>query len=176
MADHDQSISNLRYNQTTQGIEGFGGGSPQWTPLIIATGTEAAFTPTVYFITTSQTTTSSTAFVPSSTLANFAIATAGHRVKITVSGDTRYSSVSGGTAFYTVFVDGTDIGPLDNLGFTDFSPVSGGSPVSPLSFTVVYTPADVSPHAYVVNFKTDTGADTVDCPLNTGIIVLEEII
>jgi hypothetical protein len=35
MADSDQSLSNLRYNQVTQGLEGFGGGSPMWTPLTL---------------------------------------------------------------------------------------------------------------------------------------------
>lgn len=35
MADNDQSINNLRYNQVTQGLEGFGGGTPQWTPLTL---------------------------------------------------------------------------------------------------------------------------------------------
>jgi hypothetical protein len=33
MADGDKSLNNLRYNQVTQGLEGFGGGSPQWTSL-----------------------------------------------------------------------------------------------------------------------------------------------
>jgi hypothetical protein len=36
MADSDKSINNLRYNQITQGLEGFGGGSPMWTPLVLA--------------------------------------------------------------------------------------------------------------------------------------------
>jgi lipopolysaccharide export system protein LptA len=35
MADSDKSINNLRYNQVTQGLEGFGGGSPMWTPLAL---------------------------------------------------------------------------------------------------------------------------------------------
>lgn len=35
MADTDRSIYNLRYNQVTQGIEGFGGGTPQWTSLVL---------------------------------------------------------------------------------------------------------------------------------------------
>jgi hypothetical protein len=35
MADSDKSLTNLRYNQVTQGLEGFGGGSPMWTPLIL---------------------------------------------------------------------------------------------------------------------------------------------
>lgn len=35
MADLDQSIYNIRYNQITMGMEGFGGGTPQWTPLIL---------------------------------------------------------------------------------------------------------------------------------------------
>lgn len=35
MADTDKSLNNLRYNQVTQGMEGFGGGTPQWTPLIL---------------------------------------------------------------------------------------------------------------------------------------------
>lgn len=35
MADTDKSINNLRYNQVTQGLEGFGGGTPQWTPLTL---------------------------------------------------------------------------------------------------------------------------------------------
>jgi len=35
MADNDKSINNLRYNQVTQGLEGFGGGSPAWTPLTL---------------------------------------------------------------------------------------------------------------------------------------------
>jgi hypothetical protein len=35
MADNDKSINNLRYNQVTQGLEGFGGGSPMWTPLVL---------------------------------------------------------------------------------------------------------------------------------------------
>lgn len=39
MADNDQSINNLRYNQVTQGLEGAGGGTPIWTPLpLIADG------------------------------------------------------------------------------------------------------------------------------------------
>ena len=38
MADADQSIYNLRYNQVSQGIEGFGGGSPMWTPLTLSMG------------------------------------------------------------------------------------------------------------------------------------------
>lgn len=36
MADNDQSIYNLRYNQIANELEGFGGGSPAWTPLIVA--------------------------------------------------------------------------------------------------------------------------------------------
>lgn len=36
MADTDQSIYNIRYNQVTQGMEGFGGGTPMWTPLTLA--------------------------------------------------------------------------------------------------------------------------------------------
>jgi hypothetical protein len=36
MADSDQSLNNLRYNQVTQGLEGFGGGSPTWTPLVLS--------------------------------------------------------------------------------------------------------------------------------------------
>ena len=35
MADNDRSILNLRYNQITQNLEGFGGGSPQWTELTL---------------------------------------------------------------------------------------------------------------------------------------------
>ena len=35
MADTDQSLYNIRYNQVTQGMEGFGGGTPMWTPLIL---------------------------------------------------------------------------------------------------------------------------------------------
>lgn len=35
MADADKSLNNLRYNQVTQGLEGFGGGTPQWTPLVL---------------------------------------------------------------------------------------------------------------------------------------------
>ena len=35
MANTDISLYTLRYNQVTQGMEGFGGGSPQWTPLVM---------------------------------------------------------------------------------------------------------------------------------------------
>lgn len=35
MADTDRSLYNIRYNQVTQGMEGFGGGAPQWTPLVL---------------------------------------------------------------------------------------------------------------------------------------------
>lgn len=35
MSDTDRSLYNIRYNQVTQGMEGFGGGTPQWTPLIL---------------------------------------------------------------------------------------------------------------------------------------------
>lgn len=35
MADSDQSLYTIRYNQTTQGMEGFGGGTPMWTPLAL---------------------------------------------------------------------------------------------------------------------------------------------
>jgi len=40
MSDSDQSLTNLRYNQITQSLEAFGGGSPSWTvvPLHNATG------------------------------------------------------------------------------------------------------------------------------------------
>lgn len=43
MADTDKSINNLRYNQVTQGLEGFGGGSPMWTPLIVGGGSSGTF-------------------------------------------------------------------------------------------------------------------------------------
>lgn len=36
MADNDQSLYNLRYNQVANELEGFGGGTPQWTSLIMA--------------------------------------------------------------------------------------------------------------------------------------------
>lgn len=35
MADTDKSLYNLRYNQVTSNLEGFGGGSPQWTNLTL---------------------------------------------------------------------------------------------------------------------------------------------
>lgn len=35
MADTDQSLNNLRYNQVSGALEGFGGGSPQWTVLTL---------------------------------------------------------------------------------------------------------------------------------------------
>ncbi len=35
MSDTDQSLYNIRYNQVTQGMEGFGGGTPSWTPLVL---------------------------------------------------------------------------------------------------------------------------------------------
>ncbi len=35
MSDSDQSLYNIRYNQVTQGMEGFGGGTPSWTPLVL---------------------------------------------------------------------------------------------------------------------------------------------
>jgi trimeric autotransporter adhesin len=35
MADNDPSLYNLRYNQATSNLEGFGGGSPQWTLLTL---------------------------------------------------------------------------------------------------------------------------------------------
>jgi hypothetical protein len=38
MADSDNSLYTLRYNQATQGMEAFGGGSPQWTPLSLSGG------------------------------------------------------------------------------------------------------------------------------------------
>lgn len=38
MADNDQSLYNLRFNQVTSGLEGFGGGSPMWTPLSTSSG------------------------------------------------------------------------------------------------------------------------------------------
>lgn len=38
MSDTDQSLYNLRYNQITLGLEGFGGGTPQWTPLSLGGG------------------------------------------------------------------------------------------------------------------------------------------
>jgi hypothetical protein len=33
MADSDKSLSNVRYNQVLQRLEGFGGGNPAWSPL-----------------------------------------------------------------------------------------------------------------------------------------------
>ena len=38
MADTDQSLSNLRYNQVTNVMEVFCGGSPMWTPLSLSSG------------------------------------------------------------------------------------------------------------------------------------------
>lgn len=36
MSDTDQSLYTLRYNQITHGMEAFGGGTPQWTPLSLS--------------------------------------------------------------------------------------------------------------------------------------------
>lgn len=36
MADSDQSLTNLRYNQVSGALEAFGGGSPQWTQLTLS--------------------------------------------------------------------------------------------------------------------------------------------
>ena len=36
MADTDQSLYTIRYNQVLREMEGFGGGSPLWTPLTIS--------------------------------------------------------------------------------------------------------------------------------------------
>lgn len=35
MADSDRSLNNLRYNQVSRALEGFGGGTPQWTELTL---------------------------------------------------------------------------------------------------------------------------------------------
>lgn len=44
MADNDPNLQTLRYNQTTQQMEGFGGGSPQWTPLTLANPGDSGIT------------------------------------------------------------------------------------------------------------------------------------
>lgn len=51
MADHDQSLNNLRYNQVSGALEGFGGGSPQWTPLTL-TNTDPTQVPVTRLINT----------------------------------------------------------------------------------------------------------------------------
>lgn len=51
MADTDQSLNVLRYNQVSGALEGFGGGSPQWTPLTL-TNTDPSQVPTSRTIST----------------------------------------------------------------------------------------------------------------------------
>lgn len=51
MADSDQSLNNLRYNQVSGSLEGFGGGSPQWTPLTL-TNTDPTQVPATRLINT----------------------------------------------------------------------------------------------------------------------------
>lgn len=50
MADSDRSLNNLRYNQVSGALEGFGGGSPQWTPLTL-TNTDPTQVPTTRTLT-----------------------------------------------------------------------------------------------------------------------------
>jgi hypothetical protein len=51
MADNDQSLYNLRYNQVSQNLEGFGGGSPQWT-LVTLKNVDPSQVPTSRLINT----------------------------------------------------------------------------------------------------------------------------
>lgn len=53
MADSDPSINNLRYNQLSGVLEGFGGGSPQWTQLTL-TNTDPTQVPTTRLINTTS--------------------------------------------------------------------------------------------------------------------------
>lgn len=51
MADTDQNLNNLRYNQVSGALEGFGGGSPQWTVLTL-TNTDPTQVPATRLINT----------------------------------------------------------------------------------------------------------------------------
>lgn len=53
MADTDRSLNNLRYNQVSGALEGFGGGSPQWTPLTL-TNTDPTQVPVTRLINTTS--------------------------------------------------------------------------------------------------------------------------
>jgi hypothetical protein len=95
--------------------------------------------------------TSSTSFVATSLTKSFT-GTAGHIVRITVSG-VGFMSTSGNTAVYTVLKDGTT---LNAGGFQEFS-MNGANTICPLSFQAFDTIADGAAHTYAVGQKSTGG-------------------
>lgn len=129
MSDIDQSLYNLRYNQIALQLEGFGGGTPQWTPLVLTTG--AGITQLTGDITAGPGTGSQAA-----TLANTAVTPGVYTsANITVDSKGRITAAangSGGSALSSA--QSSDISFQGPFNFPSATYINAGNPIA--SFAV----------------------------------------
>lgn len=172
MADTDHSIYNLRYNQVTRGMEGFGGGTPQWTPLSVGGGD--SFTATSFTSSTGNPTKTSATFVASGVSAAFAMATAGHRVRITSAGD-GLSELGVNPVYFALAVDGVPVNAGVSIGVNSTGDVVTDVNV-PVALEWIYSPASTASHTYSVMVASEDGTHYVAYPQNSATLVIQEII
>ena len=113
MADTDRSIYNLRYNQVANELEGFGGGTPQWTPLIMASSGG---------VTSLNTITGAVTLVAGT---NITLTPSGHNITIAASGGS--SGITALTGYVTASGTGSVAATVVKvLGVTDGSDAAAG--------------------------------------------------
>lgn len=171
MADNDQSLYNLRYNQVTNGLEGFGGGTPMWTPL--TSGSSGKVGQVVSASTETVFSTSSADFVDTNLSATITPTAIGSKIMVQVSSPV-FIGTSLATVWTTIARDGSNI--LGANGGGECWVEAGSRAAQPCAIMYVDSPASLSPLVYSIQIKTSDGSCQFGDSSVTQSIILTEIL